>query len=183
MPCTNNEKVLYEDGEADLCDGDAYDSDDDGYEQRLNYHIDEYYTRCYGTEEVDLKEPEKWTWFRMGDAALMVSDEGKIRCPRKHFVSYGYAIPGSPYSSYPVAIDKFEPPVQMYVHDIVWRAFNGDIPKGYEVRHSMWVIKERQERYSNSITALDIYRKIVGGKQADDEVDRDVSFVVLTPRV
>ena len=134
------------------------DEDLDAYNERLDYHIDEYYTRCYGTDDVNFDvEPEKWVWFRLGDAAVQVSDQGKIRCPRLHYVTEGFAVPGTPYRSYPLYVNKDGPATNMYVHDIIWRAFNGEVPNGYDVRHNMWVVKSRVEKYPNNLASLDIY--------------------------
>lgn len=112
----------------------------------------------------DVKEPTpvvQYTVLQIGITNLIISSNGRIRKSNDVFTSsIGYSLPGTPYRTYPVEISKNKIE-EYYVHDLVWRAFNGDPPEGYEVRHNFWIPKNNEECYDNSLENLEIYKTSV----------------------
>lgn len=94
---------------------------------------------------------------KIGITTLVVSSDGKIRKMDDVFSSsIGYALPGTPYRTYTVEVSKNEYE-EYYVHDLVWRAFNGEPPAGWEVRHNYWEAKDTAGFYSNALENLELY--------------------------
>lgn len=107
------------------------------------------------TEEIE------HTMLRIGEASLIISSNGIIRNLKDIFsASMGYALIGTPYRTYIVEIEK-NICEEYFVHDLVWRAFNGEPPEGWEVRHKYWETKRGAEMYDNSLDILDIYPSTV----------------------
>lgn len=98
---------------------------------------------------------------RIGVTTLVISSDGRIRKARDLFASsMGYAYPGTPYRTYVVEVEK-DKMEEYFVHDLVWRAFYGEPPEGWEVRHTLWEAKKGQEFYDNSLETLQIYPSTV----------------------
>lgn len=123
-------------------DNDAYDDDDEF---------------TYNGNDEDLHEElpvTQWRRIKLGQALLDVSDKGTIKPHRSLFeASCGYAYIGTPYRTYTVEIEKGVHK-EYFVHDIVWRAFNGDPPSGWEVRHTFEESCRRRKYYSNALKHL-----------------------------
>lgn len=143
----------YTDNDPDLTDNtDNEDNDDD--QQKITFLCD------YDQEDSYISSTE-YTTLQLGMTTLVVSSDGIIRKAEEMFsASMGYALPGTPYRTFPVEVYKgvIE---EYYVHDIVWRAFNGELPDGWEVRHTFWEPKKGAEFYSNSLENLQIYPSTV----------------------
>lgn len=115
-------------------------------------------------EDIFAKEPHDVPYFtilRIGISELVISSDGYIRKLEDVFSSSkGFVLPGTPYRTYPVEIQKNEIE-EYYVHDLIWRAFHGDPPEGWEVRHNYWETKKNNENYSNALADLEIYPSTV----------------------
>lgn len=96
----------------------------------------------------------QWRRIKLGQTILDISDRGTIRPRGTLFeASKGFAYIGTPYKTYTVEI---EPGVhkEYFVHDLVWRAFNGDPPMGWEVRHTHNEASKCRRYYSNALKNL-----------------------------
>lgn len=130
-----------------------------------NDEVDDYEHRFTFLYDNEAYEPEKreteYATLQIGAATLVVSSDGRIRNADNMFSSsVGFALPGTPYRTFPVEIYRAQTE-EYYVHDIVWRAFNGEPPEGWEVRHSFWEPKNGNDFYSNSLENLQIYPSTV----------------------
>lgn len=145
-----------------------YDSCDEYDEDQRNEYDDEFDDNdAYfdeGDDDENLRQEEfheylvqpKWRRVCLGQAILDISDRGVIRPKCSLFSSTkGFAYIGTPYRTYTVEV---EPGVrkEYFVHDLVWRAFNGDPPEGWEVRHTFDEPLKRRKYYSNSLHCLTI---------------------------
>lgn len=96
--------------------------------------------------------PIEWTRLAVGDTVLNVSTDGKFRFDGMPFycVTGGLPMAGSPYAVLNIEV---EPCVyrSYYAHQLVWRAFNGHVPDGWEVRHAS------ADYNDNALDNLDIY--------------------------
>ena len=109
----------------------------------------------------DDKNIIQFSEIKIGITMLIVSNNGIIRKANDIFSSsMGFALIGTPYRTYIVEIkeNQYE---EYFVHDLVWRAFNGEPPEGWEVRHKFWEAKRCAEYYDNSLDSLDIYPSTV----------------------
>lgn len=156
---------------------------DDAYDQRTDEdheHPDEYLPimnndlnpedlefnsnddrgNTHGHEDY-LDEPIVWTKMKIFDQTLDVCSKGMIRKSGGLFYSIfeGINVTGTPYKYVPIEDDKGYIH-RILMHEIVWRAFNGEVPDGWEVRHKQWVPMEHGKVYPNDIHLLDIYPKL-----------------------
>ena len=140
---------------------DHYDTDNDSYsDDDVNNKAELYQIEPDNTSEDDISITQ-FAYIKIGITELVVSSDGHIRKTNDMIsTSYGFVLPGTPYRTYSVHIDtnKIE---EYFVHDIVWRAFNGEPPSGWEVRHTLWEAKSGNEYYSNSLNSLEIYPSTV----------------------
>lgn len=104
--------------------------------------------------------PVQWRLLKIGESVLHVSSEGKIK-PYKSMdvANEGFLLHGTPYRTYPVE----HPTRHMYVHDLVWQAFHGAIPDGWEVRHTDDHTRTPKKTYSNALRHITIYPRVVCG--------------------
>ena len=128
---------------------------------RLQYHINEYHTRCWGTEPVDFTQgPDTWRWFRLPDyVPVQVSDAGFIRDSQTHMVSNGFSEAGTPYRVYVLrSLYASSPSKLVPVHDLVWQAFRGPLPPGYKVGHNTWALREKDSfgKLPNDLGSLEL---------------------------
>lgn len=104
------------------------------------------------------KEPIRWAKLKLGKTVLHVCSTGIVRKEGEpfYFVTAGINLIGSPYRYTIVETDNnvFE---KVFMHEIIWRAFNGDVPKDWEVRHKPWVPQEYNREYPNDLSCVDIY--------------------------
>lgn len=87
--------------------------------------------RAYGfkvSEVIDEYDNEKWTKFH----TYQVSDKGRVK-NKYGLILRGCSVRGKKYSSVLLTINEKEQ--RLYFHQIVWMAFNGDIPDGLEILH------------------------------------------------
>lgn len=92
------------------------------------------------------------TWKRVYLAPqqeVFVSSQGTLKMYQNADTTQGWSYPGSPYKIFTTGNNAF------YVHDIVYRAFRGEPPPGWEVRH------KTRNYTNNALSNLDIYPKLV----------------------
>ena len=105
----------------------------------------------------------QWKSITIGDTTLQVSNTGAIQYPDSIFhITYGNPVPGTPYRciAIKIAANHYR---NYYIHDLVWIAFYGDIPNGWEVGHKERICDDTQfnDCYKNDLEYLDIYTNIV----------------------
>ena len=143
-----NDNNDFDEDIADECTDD-FSSDEDYYKKTDDGGL--------SIDEDDVPPATEFTMLRIGITSLVVSSDGRIRRLEDVFSStLGFALPGTPYRTFPVEVCKGHIE-DYYVHDLVWRAFNGEPPEGWEVRHSFWEAKNSNEFYSNCLENLQIY--------------------------
>lgn len=152
-------------------DGDDYDSDytysdenenDDGlYEPEFNPESYEDPDDLIYKDETLVRF--EWKPLTIGETTLQVSNTGAIQYPDSIFnITYGNPVSGTPYRCVAIKVAKNHYR-NYYIHDLVWMAFNGDIPNGWEVGHKERIHDETQfnHYYKNDLEYLDIYTNIV----------------------
>lgn len=79
----------------------------------------------------------RWAALRIGDAVLEVSTEGQIKAPGIFQpANDGLPYPGTPYRVAPVRHGASPDETSLFfVHDLVYQAFIGRPPPGWNVRH------------------------------------------------
>ena len=107
----------------------------------------------------------KWAPLRLGEARISVSSLGAIRIPPAPFQMVDYGIPyiGTPMRTVRIEVAPKEF-YNFFVHELVWQAFNGDIPDGWEVRHKPHALQEitpLSQEASNALDDIDIYQVTV----------------------
>lgn len=118
----------------------AYDSDDD-----LEMPCEDEWEECFGVQ---------WTRLAVGITVLHVSSEGYFRLDGQPFFTVTAGLPqtGSPYKVVNVELERGTF-AAYYAHDLVWRAFNGGLPDGWEVRHT------NGDTHDNRLANLDMLPK------------------------
>jgi len=101
-----------------------------------------------------------WASLRLGDCILDVCSSGGVRkrsAPFQH-IDYGVQYPGTVYSVVRVEVFSGEHR-NFFVHELVWRAFNGDIPDGWDVRHKQDALHDLSPGRTapNALEMLDIF--------------------------
>lgn len=96
--------------------------------------------------------PPAYRRIRVADQLVRVADGGWLILGDT--LTYGYALPGTPYRTVPIGGREY------LVHDLVWRAFHGDPPPGFEVRHTRAAAEEALSAgrlaYDNALASLQI---------------------------
>lgn len=122
---------------------------------------DSYYGDFKDHADRDRNEPIQWAKLKLGKTVLCVCSTGIVRRDKDPFyhVSSGVTLTGSPYRFIVVETDTnvFE---KFFMHDIVWKAFHGNPPMHWEVRHKPWVPMEHTRDYPNDLHCLEVYPKI-----------------------
>lgn len=148
---------------------DTWDYTDDGYDDNIyesesdldDTQSNNNFLASLHLNSVTLIPPPEWKLVKIGETVLHVSSFGKIKPYQSLFIAQdGFAVAGTPYRSYPITFDGGVVK-HMYVHEIVWKAFKGHVPDGWEVRHTIDYTKFGRKMYSNAIWNLAIYPKIV----------------------
>lgn len=135
------------------------DTDDDHYDEDDSY-VSDYEDATELIEYYPIKQPV-WKRVRVGNTNYMVSDMGRIRPEDSLFqVTKGFEDTASPYRTY-TFMSQDNVPVTYYMHDIVWQAFNGPPPDGWEVKHTINETCRRKRHYSNSLSKLTIVPSMV----------------------
>lgn len=143
------------DYEHEECLDDEY-LDDYGNEEDEDFE-DEFGEPEYqqSTDDPGIKiRPTRWINIKVNGIVLCVGSHGVIRKYGEEIFcgTRGYPMIGTPFRTYSVSGFTY------FVHDIVWRAFHGDPPSGWEVRHE---ITQKKKWYDNSLHCLTIAPKIV----------------------
>lgn len=141
---------------------DHYDTDDDVYsDDDAQNKAELYQIEQDSSYEDNERTITQYAYIKIGITELVVSSDGHIRKMDDMIsTSYGFALPGTPYRTYSVQVEKHKIE-EYFVHDIIWRAFHGEPPSGWEVRHNMWEAKTGKECYSNALDNLQIYPSTV----------------------
>lgn len=127
----------------DFCDYDDY-CDENGITDNSTFSFEGF--------ESTVRPPPIWKLVEIEGEKYLVSDHGCIRKPDTLFeVHYGIEEVGTPFRTV-----TFPTGVTYYMHDIVWQAFNGDPPRGWEVRHTFAETQKRRRYYSNALRHLTI---------------------------
>lgn len=145
-----------------------YDSEDhenayDGEVHTDDYDDDVSSVESYPNDDADDLDGESlhitpvvWKSLRIGNAVIGVSSNGSIRLSSSMFdITKGFGLLGTPYRTVPVELEKGDRR-EYYVHDLVWRAFNGEPPSGWEVRHTYTESLKRRKYYDNSLKNITI---------------------------
>lgn len=156
----------YYDSDEHLHNEEDYVDDDYDADELESYHdesdADSIYLSAHDAiaqELIAMKRPPLlWKNIKLGDTILEVSSHGSIKPFRSLLnASEGFALPGTPYRTYPVEY-KYGEMREHYVHDLVWLAFKGPVPKGWMVRHKIRCAASKHQKgvYSNALHYLDI---------------------------
>jgi len=87
--------------------------------------------------------PVRWTHLRLGETIIEVSTEGQVKAPGLFQpASNGLPYAGTPYRVFGVEHSQGDYQ-QYFIHDLVYQAFLGVPPPGWDVRH-------RTVNYSNN---------------------------------
>lgn len=97
---------------------------------------------------------------KLGNAILHVFSNGAICTDSIGNTSRGFALAGTPYRTYTVEYGPHDFRTY-YVHELVWRAFRGNLPEGWEVRHKSDYTIFAHKTYSNALHHLDMYPTLV----------------------
>jgi hypothetical protein len=106
-------------------------------------------------EDVKIR-PVVFKKLKLGEAVIEVSSQGRIKEETSIFSSSeGFVYPGTPFRTYTVQWDKHDFRT-FFVHELVWHAFQGHPPDGWEVRHKPEHTKYPRKTYSNALHHLTI---------------------------
>jgi hypothetical protein len=142
------------DGMVETADYSSKPYDDDSLSQ------DDYWAnREYIENVVDTSpEPTLWNQLQIGETLLYISNMGCLRRAKDPFwcITRGVPLTGTPYS-YVMLETKPGESTMFFIHHLVWKAFHGDVPPGWEVRHKPCVPMEYTREYPNELALLDMY--------------------------
>lgn len=100
----------------------------------------------------------QWKKLQISDTTIYVSNKGDIKLKDGIFnITKGVNIEGTPYRYVCIPINNYGDFANYYVHELVWVAFNGDIPDDWNVGH----IDRDNKIYDNNLSNLNIFRRIV----------------------
>lgn len=119
---------------------------------------DDYWCNREYIERSDIQDSIQWEQLKIGKTLLLICSTGLIRRSSDPFwcVTKGVPLTGTPYSY--VMIETEDNVYRRYfVHHLVWKAFQGDVPTGWEVRHKPTIPMEYTREYPNDLSMLDIY--------------------------
>ena len=151
----------------------SYDSNERGVDG--DGENDDYW--CH-REYMDRMNPSTnailWEPLKIGKTLLHVCSSGVIRRAGDPFwcVTKGIPLTGTPYS---YAMIETEDNVykRFFIHHIVWKAFQGDVPPGWEVRHKPCVPMEYTREYPNDLGLLDIYPAMLPSTYASSSMNQN----------
>ena len=111
-------------------------------------------------EEEPREEAPDWAVLYIGECTLYVYVGGAVRRKGDAFnmVDYGLPYAGTPWRTVHVQVAKDESR-RYFVHELVWRAFMGDVLDGYEVGHTREALEAvgASGEVSNALEHLDMY--------------------------
>lgn len=132
-----------------------YTDEEEGYDDQESYYSDNEECPNDTADYCPVRQPV-WKHVCVGGKTYMVSDRGCIRPENSLFqVSKGLEDNCSPYSTYTFVTSDNEARTY-YMHDIVWQAFNGVPPDGWEVKHTENEVSRHKRHYSNALNRLTI---------------------------
>jgi|APGre2960657444_1045066.scaffolds.fasta_scaffold68002_3 hypothetical protein len=133
-------------------------SEDDRSKYYNNYNHNHDHDKLFDSNAIPITE---YVILKIGIANLVISNQGKIRNLEDIYSSsMGFTLIGTPYRTFPVQVEKNKVE-EYFVHDLIWRAFNGDPPQGWEVRHAYLETKRGNEFYNNALEFLELYPSTV----------------------
>jgi hypothetical protein len=155
----DNTGIVY-DNEYDQ-ENDELDNDELSEDDRSKYYYQSYdhdHDKLFDNNSITMTE---YVILNIGISKLVISNQGKIRnLDDIYSTSMGFTLIGTPYRTFPVKVEKNKTE-EYFVHDLVWRAFNGDPPHGWEVRHAYVETKRGNEFYNNALEFLELYPSTV----------------------
>jgi hypothetical protein len=141
-----NEEYIYDSSENDYVSSE-YSEDEDFYLEQDRDDI-------FYEEDIN---PTRWNKIKIANNTIYVSNKGEVKFSDSIFnCSKGIHIEGTPYRSICIPLSNYDTEIY-YIHELVWVAFNDDIPEGWFVGH-----KDKSSAiYDNSLFNLDLYRTTV----------------------
>lgn len=143
-----------DDGNVDGDERGYYDEDADAESADDHEHTELRPGDTRGCDiSVPLSPPMEWKYMRIGQTIIEVSSYGLVKPYKDLFASStGIHLPGTPYRVYQIEGENY------MMHQLVWRAFHGPVPEGWEVRHADHYVRFQKHRlYSNALWNLSIY--------------------------
>lgn len=158
MPSYSDTEFVYDDDDYYTDDSYPYDSCDDDDNHDNDHDLDTHYEdpddMIYKDEN---QVPTQWKELHFNKQSISVSNKGDVQFSDSIFnCTQGIHASGTPYRVVRIEIDN-NLYRNYYIHELVWVAFNGDIPYGWEVGHKV----REEDIYNNELTNLDIYKTIV----------------------
>lgn len=157
MPSYSDNEFVYDDDDYYTDDSNAYDS----CEEDSTSQPDDFDQPYEDPDDMIYKDedqvPTQWAELHFNKKTIRVSNKGYVKCSESLFDStQGTPVAGTPYRMVRVEIDT-NVYRNYYVHELVWVAFNGDVPYGWEVGHKV----REEDIYNNELSNLDIYMTVV----------------------
>lgn len=97
---------------------------------------------------------------KIGDAVLCVFSNGAVRQHDFHNTTFGISLAGTPYRTFTLEYQKNDFRTY-YIHELVWKAFHGSPPQGWEVRHRPEYTMHAHKMYSNALHHLTTLPSVV----------------------
>ena len=139
-------------------DNDDISEDDRCKHYYQHYDYDHDNDKLFDNNSIKTTE---YAILNIGITNLVISNQGKIRnLDNVYSTSMGFTLIGTPYRTFPVKVEKNKIE-EYFVHDLVWRAFHGDPPHGWEVRHAYVETKRGNEFYNNALEFLELYLSLI----------------------
>lgn len=154
-----DEDNVYNDEYYDSCEDDDYDITGQDSEYENDLHDDPLL-------DAPWRPSIRWKQIKIGEAVLEVSSYGQVRPFDSQFMlgidlcTEGTRFPGTPYRTYTVEVEPHSYKT-FFMHDLVYQAFYGKPPHGYEVRHVSSHTQKPRLVYSNRLGCLTIVPKKV----------------------
>lgn len=142
------EYVSYDDECSDSDVSSHHDDDESEYMYSLNHDPIIY-------DDIQ-RRPTEYKNLKLGETIIQVSNFGRIRMESTIFMSSeGIVHSGTPFRTYTVEWSENDYRT-FFVHDLVWLAFHGHPPEGWEVRHKHAYTIHKKKAYSNALHNLTI---------------------------
>jgi len=134
-------------------DADTYSNADDSIDSEdsdPSFDVYDQYEEPHNGQPQNIDHVLRWRQLHVGEQCLEISSEGDVKnSPGSLFEgsTKGIHLAGTPYAVF-AAADAL-----LYVHDLVYVAFNGPPPSGWEVRHRK---SQKRDMYCNALRHLTI---------------------------
>lgn len=145
---------LHEDDYIDSDHGSTHGEDEDIVDAAL-MHLHDNIT----FDDVKIR-PVCMKRLKVGDTVLCVFSNGAIRRDSFENTSFGFPLAGTPYRTYTVEYQPHEHRTY-YMHELVWQAFRGFPPPGWEVRHKPEHTMYSRKMYSNALHHITIFPSMI----------------------